>query len=145
MRHINQLATQNFQTQSEYGQRSSSAGQSEQQQAFCPDNIEAIEELWASLSGWFSYFAKNWGDEPHPDWIAALSNVSPELIAQGAQKTLFAGEQSAPSLPKFLSYCKPERSEPMHRDFQLPAPCNIDRAEGKKRSEALMAMMRGTA
>jgi len=48
-----------------------------------------------------------------------------------------------PDLLEILKLCKPARRDPIHQDYQLPPPCNIDREEGKKRSAALMQMMKG--
>ena len=76
------------------------------------------------------------------EWSEEILKLTPDQILCGLERHKESDEKY-PNIKSLIQMCKPPRREPMHQDYQLPPPCNIDREEGKKRSAALIEMMKG--
>ena len=88
-------------------------------------------------------FVSSYGSKPNDTWIAALGEIPASELKTGLDTMLKECLQWPPTLTEFISYCKPPRVDPMHREFQLPAPSKLNREKGRKLSADLLAKMKG--
>ena len=75
------------------------------------------------------------------EWQRDITHFTVEELEQGF-KALKSSDIEWPDIKSFLKLCKPAKRDPIHREFQLPAPSNICRDEGRKKSAKLIAMMK---
>ena len=75
------------------------------------------------------------------EWQRDIITFSLEELEQGF-KALKASDIEWPDIKSFLKLCKPIKHDPIHTEYQLPAPSNICREEGRKKSAKLVAMMK---
>lgn len=88
-------------------------------------------------------WVSSYGSTPNDSWVAALGEMPVDELKTGLDTMLKECLQWPPTLTEFISYCKPPRVDPIHQEYQLPAPRKIDREKGHKQASALLDMMKG--
>ena len=100
--------------------------------------------LWQRMTEIYGHrWVSSYGSTPNDSWVAALGEMPAGELKTGLDTMLKECLQWPPTLTEFISYCKPPRVDPIHTEYQLPAPSNICREEGRKKSAKLIAMMKG--
>jgi len=103
-----------------------------------------MDRLWLRMTEIYGHrWSSSYGTTPNDTWIASLSQISADELKTGLDAMLKECLQWPPTLTEFISFCRKLKIDPSHKLFALPAPCNINREEGKKRSAELMKMMKG--
>lgn len=64
--------------------------------------------LWVRLAGMFGGDAvvRKFGEEPPPEWSAAISRLRDFELERGLRRLAFSGRDGLPSLPAFLRLCR---------------------------------------
>ena len=70
------------------------------------------------------------------EWSEDILKLSAEQVATGLDGVK-NNDDKYPSLKSFIQLSRTAKKNPIHAEYQLPKPCNIDREEGKKRASAL--------
>ena len=109
-----------------------------------PLEAKAMDRLWLRMAEIYGHrWVSSYGAKPNDTWSTALGAFEFDQIKTGLNVMLEKNIEWPPTLTEFISYCKDVKRDPIHQEYQLPPPCNIDREEGKKRSAALIEMMKG--
>ena len=117
------------------------------QSALSREDVATINMVFARLKTIFGskygYAFKTPADEKFAkrEWGPNILEFSHEELEIGFQK-LKASDIDWPDVKAFLQLCKPEKNDPIHKAFRLPHKSNINREEGRKRSAALLNMVR---
>ena len=75
------------------------------------------------------------------EWQRDIITFNLEELEQGF-KALKSSDIGWPDIKSFLKLCKPIKTDPSHKLFQLPPPRNIDRKAGHKNASSILDMLK---
>ena len=75
------------------------------------------------------------------EWTNDITKFSKEELERGLE-ALKSSDIGWPDIKSFLNLCKPVKTDPAHKLFQLPAPRNIDRKAGHKNASSILDMLK---
>ena len=75
------------------------------------------------------------------EWSKDITKFSKEELERGLE-ALKSSDIGWPDIKSLLNLCKPIKTDPSHKLFQLPPPRNIDREAGHKKASSILDMLK---
>ena len=96
-------------------------------------SVPVMARIWLRMTEVYGHrWISAWGEVTNPDgtltstaftWVQGLGRFSLDEIGQGFEKMVENGNDWPPTLPEFMTLCKPKRTAPYHKMARmLPQP-----------------------